>query len=561
MVDESKKKSGNRVVVVGLDGATFSLLDKMVEQGRMPNLERFMKSASRSDLRTVIPPITPAAWSTFMTGKNPGKHGIIEFLIKDGDGESPVNSRLRKGKTVWRIVNDAGGKVVSISVPTTYPPEEVDGFMAASFLTPRGKKDFAYPPEILEEIESKLGPYRLYVSEVYTPGRAGKVIDDAFRDVEYKFGAAKYLVDRIDWKLFVLHIYGTDRLQHELWHLMDPQNPLYRKDESEKHLENFYDFYAKLDARMGSFLEKLDPEDTVIMMSDHGFGPVRRFLNFNTWLLDRGYLKLKRRPTTLIKRFLFRLGYTPKNAYRLSMRLGLARLRVTLGVANRKSFFSKVNLLLLSLRDVDWSRTVAFSKGYYGQIFVNLKGRNPDGIVDPADFESIRSKIVEDLENVKDPENGKSIIGPIYRPEELYTGPYIEDAPDITFLPQDMSYKAIGTTDFTSNKFFEKVYANSGDHRLDGIFLARGPGVKKGHLTTGAWIGDITPTMLYRMGIPIPDDMDGKVLDDIFEPDFLNKHEKKFAHVVDDDTGSKSSGYTEEEKAAVRDKLKDMGYL
>jgi len=563
MADNAKMNGAinGRVVVIGLDGGTFAMLDPLMERGLMPNLKKIVESGTAGELQTVIPPVTPAAWSTFMTGKNPGKHGILGFLVKDEEGETPVNSRLRRAKTIWRLVNEAGGKVISLSIPTTYPPERVDGFMVGSFLTPRGNKDYAYPPELIEDIENRFGPYRLYINEVYTPRRISILVNEAREDVKYKFRVARYLADKIDWRLLAVHIFGTDRVQHELWHLTDPSHPLHKPRETERHGDELLGFYSSLDDEMGALLSTLDPADTVYIMSDHGFGPVYKFLNFNPWLLERGYMKLRRSPFTFIRKTLYDLGAVPKNAYRLFMRLGLARLRLSIGINNRKRFFSKVNYLVLSMRDVDWSRTVAYSRGYYGEIFLNLKGREPCGIVEPSDYEAVRGEIVRELKSIRDPETGKPVIGPVYRPEDLYHGPYTGNAADIIFLPEDMSYKAIGTADFTSNKVMEKAYANSGDHRLNGIFIARGPHVKKGARITGARIDDLAPTILHSLGLPVVEDMDGRVLTGIFEPSFMEQNPVRYEAPRPDEIGADESGYSDDEKDAVKGTLKDLGYI
>src|SRR5262249_14564562 len=157
---------------------------------------------------------------------------------------------------------------------------------------------------------------------------------------------------------------------------------------------------------------------------------------------------------TLFKRSLFRLGLTPDLAYRSAMKMGLAHLRLSVGVTNRSKLMKLANSLMLSLGDVDWSRTVAFSKGNYGQIFINLRGREANGIVEPGtEYESVMKRVVDGLQALTDPENGQPLIGPIWRREDLYTGRHVEKSPDIQFLPADMSNKPLGTLDLTSNKF------------------------------------------------------------------------------------------------------------
>lgn len=558
MVDETST-SRRRIVIIGLDGGSFTILDKLFNDGRMPALKSLVERGARGNLRTVIPPVTPSAWSTFMTGKNPGKHGILEFLINNGKGETPVNSTLRHGKTIWRILNEAGMKVVSQSIPTTYPPERVDGFMVSSFLTPIGRKDYGFPNEIMKEIEEKFGAYKLYIREVYAPGRVEKVLRELEDDLEYKFNVAEYLKKRIDWRLFVLHVFGTDRLQHELWHLIDPSHPLHNPKEADKYKERFWKYYERVDDKIKKFVSDLAEEDVVFIISDHGFGPVYKFMNFNVWLLEKGYLRLKRNLWTRFKYLLFKAGVTPKNAYRLAMRLGLARLRLAIGVNSRKSFFNVVDMFLLSLRDVDWSMTTAFSKGYYGQIYINLKGREPEGAVEPEDYEKVREKIIGDLKSITGSATGVKIISEVFRREDIYIGKFVEFAPDLVFLPNDMSYKAIGTTAFTSNRFLEEGYANSADHRMEGILIAGGKAIKKCDVSN-AWIGDIAPTVLYLLGLPVPKDMDGKVLCEIIDEEFLKNHPIRYVEISEEDSQSVCD-YSEEEKEEIKNRLKGMGYL
>lgn len=556
-----------RIAVIALDGGEFSLIDEMIKEGRMPTLENIIREGTRGGMLSVIPPITPSAWSTFLTGKNPGKHGILEFIVKDREGESPANARLRRGKTVFRLASDAGMKVVSLSIPLTYPPEQVNGLMISDFMTPRGAKDYGLPIELLQKIERRFGPYRLHINEVYTPRRVEKFFADIEEEVSYKTDVAAWIAEGSlkeleDWNLFAFHIHGVDRLQHELWHLIDPAHPLYDFNESNKYKNRFLDFFSKLDTGINKFVQKLNPTtDMLFIISDHGFGPVYKFINMNVWLMEKGYLKLRSRAVSRIKKLLFQWGATPKNAYRFLMLIGQAKIRETVGMTKRVGFFNILNKVMLSFQDVDWTRTTAYSKGYYGQIFLNLKGREPFGIVPQEEYEALRRRIGEEIIAIKDKETGAQIIKSIFYPENIYSGPYLRNAPDIIFLPADMKYKAIGMTDFPSNNFLEPVYANSGDHRLEGIFIAKGEKIKKGYKLAGnAWLGDSAPTILYTLGLPIPTDMDGKVLVDIFYPDYLKNNPTRYVGSSEEDSFN-SSGYTVKEKEQVIQKLKDMGYL
>lgn len=551
-----------RVIVIGVDGATFTLLEPMMEQGKLPNLKAFKDYGSMGVLKTVFPPVTPAAWSTFMTGKNPGKHGILEFVVKSKDGETPTNSRLRKGKTLWKILSEAGKRSIVLNVPTTYPPENINGEMISCFFTPKGNTDFTHPPELLDEITSRFGDYRLYITQVYSKGHVQDVLDNAYESMDYKMKVSRYMRDSREWDFFMTHIFATDRVQHELWHLIDPLHPLYNAKEAASHAHKFYDFFSKVDEHIGDFMSGLKSDDTVFIISDHGMGTAHKFLNLNVWMLENGFMHLNSGPATLLKRAAFNMGITPRLGLIIVTKLGLGNMRLNQGVSARKRTFSLINRLFLSLNNVDWARTKAFAKGYYGQIFINLKGREPHGSVDKSDYERVCEDIIGALRETVDPETGEKIIGPVMRREEIYSGPFVEYAPDISFLPSDMKYKAIGTLDFTSNHFIDKAYANSGDHRLEGVLFAKGPFIRKNARIDQKWIGDLAPTILHTYGIPVPDDMDGKVIEDLFEDGYMKDNPIKIMHIKPDpNTAIPDSGYSEEEKDKVKKRLKDLGYL
>src|SRR5262245_4834372 len=173
-----------KVLFIGLDGCTFDLLDQLMDAGLMPQLKRFIGDGVRGLLETTIPPITPTAWVSWMTGKNPGKHGVFEFLLRRKGSNSlpdmPVSSRSRDGIAFWDVLGLMGKRAIVTNVPCTYPPTMVNGLMISDFLTPRGRRDFTYPESLLQEVEAKFGPYQLYITEVYTPGKVDKILDQLF---------------------------------------------------------------------------------------------------------------------------------------------------------------------------------------------------------------------------------------------------------------------------------------------------------------------------------------------------------------------------------------------
>ena len=555
-----------KVLFIGLDGATFDVLDPLIDQGLMPRLKQFIDQGVRGPLETTIPPITPTAWVSWMTGKNPGKHGVFEFLLRrKGSGalpDTPVNSHSRDGLPFWDLLGQMGKQAIVTNVPCTYPPSMVNGVMISDFLTPRGRRDFTYPEKLIEEVEGRFGPYELYITEVYTPGNVDKILDQLFTELEYKTNVNRYLMEQYGWDVFATHYWGTDRFQHELWHLLDETHPFFNRKEHDAHIGRIHEYWHAVDSTLGELFDDVGDDATVYLGSDHGFGPIEKFLCFNVWLLDEGLLVLKRDAMTLFKRTLFKLGLTPDLAYRSAMRMGLAHLRLSVGVTNRSKLMKLANLLMLSLEDVDWSRTVAFSKGNYGQIFINVRGRDEHGIVEPgAAYETEVRQVIDKLRALVDPDTRQPLIGSIWRREDLYTGPHIGEAPDIQFLPANMTNKPLGTLDLTSNKFITPVYGNSGDHRMHGILLGRGPELRSRTLVEGARIIDFAPTILHSFGVEVPSDMDGRVLEEIFTEQYMAENPVRTSEATEYVAPETTGAMTDEESEEIRQRLRGLGYL
>lgn len=561
-----------RVMVLGLDGGTWALLRGLAGDGTMPNLASFLERGCSADLITQVPPVTATAWSSFVTGLNPGKHGVYEFLLRKKElvgearsthnpfGEVPVNSDLRDGMPIWDLAGEAGLKSVVKGVPITYPPSRIDGLMLSGFLTPFGKRDFTQPPELLEEVEARFGPYKLYHRQVYSRRGVADVLDELDDVLDFDIKVTRYLMERIDWSLFISHFWGTDRASHELWHLLDESHPRHDREEARKYGPRLKAFYSALDRGLGRIVEDAAGANVVIM-SDHGFGPIHTFLSFNMWLVDQGLLNLKRGAMTFMKRAAYRLGFTPTLLYRLSMALGLAKYRLSGGFHSRQKMQMLIHRFFLSLADVDWRATRAYSRGNYGQIYVNLKGREPWGAVEPgAEYETVRRDIRDRLLEVTDPRTGEKVFDRVYFREELYDGPYVDEAPDVIFVPRDMSYKALGTLDFTSNNFMDPVYGNSGDHRMNGIFLGLGPGFAAGSQVDPLSILDIAPTVLYLLGLPVPRAMDGKIAEAALDKEHLAQNRPEF---VDKEVlGRIGVGrMSSEDRDDIKRRLEGIGYI
>ena len=553
-----------RALVIALDGATFDLIGPWIDDGTMPNLARIRREGVSGPLRSIIPPVTAPAWCSFMTGKNPGKHGVFEFLMREpGSFEDvPVTSQRRVGRTLWGILGEGGKQVLVVGVPVTYPPQPVHGNLIADFLTPMGERRFTHPASLLAEVEAATGPYQLYHTEVYRKGKGQLVLDELERVLEANRRAYLWLLRNKPWDFAMLHVWGTDRFGHELWHVLDPAHPLHDPAETAILRDRCVRYWKRVDAVVGEWMETA-PGAATVVLSDHGFGPIHRFLVLNVWLLHEGFLRLQRGVPTLVRRSLFELGLSPAVGYRFAMKLGFARMRLAAGVGTRSRLVRRLQRVFLSLRDVDWSRTRVYSKGNYGQLFLNLKGREPHGIVEPAEAADVIAEVVAALRALQDPETGAPLVGGIWTKNELYSGKFVDRAPDITFLPADMRNKALGTLDFTSHRFIEDVYGNSGDHRLDGVLFIAGDGVKTGARLTGASLLDVAPTLLHYLGEPVPSDFDGHVLADAFTPSEMAANPIRFVDPppAEDGAPARERDLTNAEMQEIRDRLKRIGYL
>jgi predicted AlkP superfamily phosphohydrolase/phosphomutase len=550
-----------RVLVIGLDGVTLDLLGPWIEAGELPNLRKLMQQGAWGRLRSTLPPISSSSWSSFATGVNPGKHGLVDFVYPGANSYkvSMINATSRRTRALWNWLNDAGYKVGMLGIPTTYPTEPVDGFMISGFLSPGPTSDWVYPPQLKAELVGELGEFLLSPNERYrsTP-RLDGFLGDLTASVENRTQAALYLMRTQPWDVFTVVYWDTDMVQHETWRLLDPNHPLHDPEEAAGHREQILAFHRKVDADVGRLLAEVNSETLVIVMSDHGFGPVHSFFLTNNWLASLGLLRFRERPATAAKRFLFRLGYTPLNVFRIVKTLGMGKLRKKMRFQQQAGL---MNRLFLSFDDVDWTQTKAFSIGSFGQIYINLAGAKPQGIVEPGDqYERLRERIRQDALELKDPRNGEPLVERVYYREEIYSGPYMSRTPDLIVVPRGWQYMAFGHADFGSNKLVEPIVGLSGHHRPDGMVMLSGAGVKSGVHLQNANIMDLTPTILHAMGLEVPRDLDGRVLNEAFAATALAARPVKYSEASVYKEGDASREFSDEEMEDVQEKLRGWGY-
>jgi predicted AlkP superfamily phosphohydrolase/phosphomutase len=496
-----------------------------------------------------------------MTGKNPGKHGIFDFTYrKDGEYElAPISAHMRDGKAFWSIAGEVNKKVCIFNVPVTYPPEAVNGVMVSGMLTPSSRGDYTYPLSVANELDRVTGKYQIHITESYSKRREGRFLKHLYDVTLKQKKAMNYLLERDEWDIFVAVFQGIDVLQHELWHTYDRKHFRHGQHE-EQYTDEIPRFYEFMDGVLGELMEWCDKQGSVlIVMSDHGAGPLKKLLYVNNFLMKKGFLKLKRSTMTRFKHLLFRLGIAPMTFYHILLLVGLGRLKHKTRFGQGSSWLKQ---FFLSFEDVDWNSTKAYAIGSTaGQVYVNLRGREPGGIIEAGkEYEEVREDIIAELSALVDRETGETIIEDIYKKEELYSGPHSVIAPDIVFLPKGLEIVAFGEYEFASHRMLDYSHGLSGSHRMDGVLMIKGVGLRKGIKIMNANIMDIAPTVLYLLGLSISKDMDGVVLKDAILDEVLEQNPIQFG---DDATRSVRVGgaYTKSEEEELKAHLKSLGYF
>ena len=552
-----KWRNGMKVIVIGLDGGSFSVLKPLAQQGYMPNLAKLLKEGVHGELISCIPPVTGPAWASFLTGKQPGKHGIFDFFYKPAGTieRQPVNFTLIKSKTILAYLTAAQKKIGLVNVPLTYPPPKVNGFIITGLLTPSREVNFTYPPELKKEIEDKYGPYILDVFWQKYDEKTVHLFLKELRECEkQRINIALDLFTKEKPDFFMVVFTGTDRIQHALLHYIEPI--IQAKAKLDKITKEILAYYTLIDEAIGKFISKIDEKTFLFLMSDHGFGPLQRKFYINYWLWKEGLLAFYEKA---VRRY-FLLRNLRYLAHKLALRFHL--LEPLKKIIKGKSDLKKRALMYAFLDFIDWSKTKAFSvSGTEQGIYINVKGREPYGIVAPGEeYEKIRTYIIEKLKELKDPFSGQKLVSHIYKKEEVYHGPYADQAPDIIFFLRNGLYLADVQL---RNYLWQEVnwLTGRGTHRLEGIFMAYGQEIKKGQTLPKAHITDLAPTILYALGMAIPTDMDGRVLKEIFKEEFTKVN--PVIKIKDDEKEVKREDFTfsQEEKEEVLEKLKDLGYL
>lgn len=473
----SSSMPDKRVLIIGLDGATWDIINPLLKENKLPNLARLVNKGIIANLTSVLPIISSVAWTSFATGVNPGKHGIFGYQQCDRESYKTyiTTSEDIHEKWFWEILSEHGKKVIIINVPGTYPPRKVNGILIAGEVAP----DISvYPPELASWLKRK--GYKVEAKGyVVTP--KDEFIQDIYYTTEKRAEIALELMKREEWDLFLIVFTELDRIQHALWEDMERGDP--------KYGDEIFKYYQKLDEIVGEMVESVDKNTTIIVMSDHGFGRLKKRVWIDVWLKENGFLKVK---------------FSIKNLWNeLLVKLSSFLRKIGLSQPVREAF-KKLGLGFILLKspqiEVDIEHSKAFTCGYYeGPIWINK------ALLNQTEYQRVREKIIEGIKNLKDPESNKPIAKAVFTKEEIYDGEALENAPDILILSNE-DYSVVGGLGFSG--IFEPNLEEKATHRLNGILIVV-DGEKKP--LPSASIMDIAPTVLHIFNIST-DRMDGKII-------------------------------------------------
>ncbi|MDD5640001.1 MAG: alkaline phosphatase family protein [Syntrophales bacterium] len=569
----NKLRHSPQIIIIGLDGAGLETLETFCQQGDLPNIQKLFQEGVAGELTSISPPITPAAWTSFMTGKNPGKHGLFDFVELEDQSYNfrYTNGCSRLSSTLWELLNSAGFRVGLFNIPMTYPPEPLDGFVVAGMDTPDPESNFIHPPRLKDELVHKFGKMELDIRHL------GCMTNDAVRyQVLDELKALEtrrtdmflYLLEHHPVDVAMLVFSSSDTVQHYFWHYQDIRHHWHGAVPEHPFATAIKEVYCHLDRQIGRILEAASSETTIIIMSDHGAGATGEYLFYlNRFLNKEGFLSLKD---------------SPKGAQRYYRR--------TLGVLDRwlrgwLSSAQKAKLAYLfpwlrlrweaahsGLDLIAWNKTKAFGievLGFPSGIWVNLKGRFPQGIVNPgAEYDSLISNLKSKLLALE--VDGRCLIPQIFHRDELFHGPLREQAPDLILnwwqetriIPKPSFAGGIMGPYWAPAESYNPEQAEwTGTHRLQGILFLKGlPFVPLGRLKN-AHILDIAPTICYLLGVPIPDDFDGRVLSQAFTDNYFSSHQLSTQHFAGTTRTKVAATYTVTESEKISLKLKQLGYL
>jgi predicted AlkP superfamily phosphohydrolase/phosphomutase len=467
----------SRVLVIGLDGLSPGYVDEWLAD--LPNLATLMQRGIYGPLQSIIQPATPPAWTAMLSGRDPSHFGFTDFTYRVGNSYTDfrlVHSRLIRVPTLYTLLPEAGLRAVLAGVPVTYPPVTIPGGACLScFMAPSLRSSITDPPSLQPELLAQTSsPYLLDVSV----DDAGAKVDWAdllrrLRELDrQRFDVARYMLRNKPWDLFFMVAMGTDRIGHYCLRFQDPGHARYQSDGP--YHGAVREHYRYCDSRIGELLDLTGPDTVVLVVSDHGIQPLAGRVNLNDWLAAKGFLHLAD------------------------------------GVSSPTP---------LGRATVDWPRTRAWAQGFGGQIYLNVKGREPLGCLDPGEVGAALDEIAGALGALTGP-SGERLPVEVIRRRHIYRGPHADRCPDLYVQVDVLRYL---TTDRVGHPKLvnpvDELGCDDGSHAPAGFFALAGPGVPTLGRFNALHLLDVAPTVLDLLGVPIPADLEGRPIhraDDVY---------------------------------------------
>ena len=529
----------NNIICIGLDGTTWDVILPWIKDGKLSVFKRLMENGTYSVMQSTIPSLTCPALPSLYTGKNPGNTGVFEFKKPD---RSLVSINDIDSETLWNILDRHGRSSCVVNLPITYPPSKLNGVMISGGLScPSKDCDYTYPPEIKKEIgefHSDEIAKRTKTLILDLDTNKEQIYKDRLIQHKKRYDVFKKLIAKTNYDFAIYWEGTTDSIQHYCWN----------------HKDLILRFYQEIEQMLDDILRTF-PDTNILVLSDHGFERAYSHnFNVNTWLKKEGYLKQKglgikvyltNLATDIIKRYLpygfflkMWFSYRKKKTHNNS-----SKDEDTIKLLNYKRF----------LPGVDWHNTRAYLSQPWG-ISLNIENHDDE-------YESLREEIISKLNHLTD-DSGEKVVKHAYKKEEVFKGRYMDQIPDIVFQTTE-KYKTnmiLLPRTYTINKD-KKTVAGTHDNARRGIFIASGPDIKKGHTIKQVDITDITPTILHLLNCAIPEDLDGKVLKEIFRDDSEPaKRDIKYSKPIRKKEIRKD-GYSKKEEEKVKERLAGLGYM
>lgn len=487
-----------KVLVIGLDGATWNIIEPLVKEGKLPSIGKLMKNGCFGNLQSCIPHVTFPAWKCYSTGKNPGKLGVYWFFGIDVAKEKVIwhNSTSFKSKELWDILGENDMTCGVLDMPTTYPPKAIKGFMVSH--DPPRPSGFVYPQWLEKELKDRFN-YKT-APDYYFQLDKDAAIPSTKEVIQQRFAVALYLLKKFDPPFFHLTIYDIDPVQHFY------------------NLEIVEDFWVLIDNGIKSLLDEFCDENTyVILMSDHGHTDKKCTFQMGRWLEERGLMAYKKR-RLILQSLLQRLGLNRNNVFSMIGKTRIIpRIRFYIPIGIRVGFGALFPVSQHMPDQNPLEGSIDYSRSKVIPHSADLIYINRTLFHSYKEYEEFRENLIREIKEIEEPRTGTKLAQAVYKREEIYSGRYVDRAPDVVILPNEgyTLANAAGTRETWT-------YPDRGwyrTHRLQGIFLALGPDIREGVEIEGAKIYDLAPTILHIFGIPIPKDIDGRVLKEIFKED------------------------------------------